>query len=130
MTERGAFGTIGFSLSFEADNKSPMPVSSSTSPPAVPARFLAAGDTALVIELGETVDRTVSAQVLALSARVEAARLPGVIETVPTFRSLMVHYDPLVTSQAQVKAAVQPMLSALDQTTASAGPALGSARLL
>lgn len=87
----------------------------------VPARFLPAGDTALVIELGETVDRAVSAQVLALSARVEAACLPGVIETVPTFRSLMVHYDPLLTSQAQLKSAVQPMLSALDGTAAAPG---------
>lgn len=98
-----------------------MPTSRNIAPSTATARFLAAGDTALVVELGETVDRTVSAQVLALSARVEAARLPGVIETVPTFRSLMVHYNPLVTSQAQVTSAVRPMLSALDRTTAVPG---------
>ena len=82
--------------------------------PAPPSgvRFLAAGDTALVVELGCSVDRRISAQVLDLSARVEAARLPGVVETVPTFRSLMVHYDPLVTSQAQVKVALAPLLAA------------------
>jgi inhibitor of KinA len=98
-----------------------MPPSQITDTSTIHARFLPAGDTALVIELGETVDRAVSAQVLALSARVEAARLPGVIETVPTFRSLMVHYDPLVTSQAKVTSAVRPMLSALDQTATVPG---------
>jgi inhibitor of KinA len=98
-----------------------IPQSRSDRAAAVPARFLSAGDTALVVELGETVDRAVSAQVLALSVRVEAAHLPGVIETVPTFRSLMVHYDPLLTSQAQVKAAVQPMLSGLDRTQPAPG---------
>ena len=91
------------------------------SPTPVAARFLAAGDTALVVELGETVDRSVSAQVLALSARVEAARLPGIVETVPTFRSLMVHYDPLKTSHVRIETAVQPMLAGLDRRLATPG---------
>src|SRR5436309_11858822 len=56
-------------------------------------RFLAAGDTALVVEFGERMDRLLSAQVLGLARRLDEIRLTGVIETVPTFRSLMVHYD-------------------------------------
>lgn len=96
----------------------PEPMSDPSPPRHAPpqVRFLAAGDTALVVELGETVDRAINAQILALAARVEAARLPGIVETVPTFRSLMVHYDPLVTSHADVRAAVEPMLSGLDRT--------------
>ena len=98
-----------------------MPSSIKQPATAVSARFLAAGDTALVVELGDAVDRAISAQVLALSERIEAARLPGVIETVPTFRSLMVHYDPLLTSHARVKAAVQPMLAAIAGAVARPG---------
>ncbi len=59
-------------------------------------KALPAGDTALVVEFGELVDREPSTRVLALARRLDELRLEGVIETVPTFRSLMVHYDPPV----------------------------------
>jgi allophanate hydrolase subunit 1 len=59
---------------------------------------LPAGDTALVVEFGDSVDRRLSLRVLALARRLDGARLDGVVETVPTFRSLMVHFDPLVIS--------------------------------
>ncbi len=58
-------------------------------------RVLPAGDTALVIEFGDRIDRGINDKVLALASRVNQARLEGVLECVPTFRSLMVHYDPL-----------------------------------
>ena len=77
------------------------------------AKFLAAGDTALVVEFGNRVEERLSASVLALARRVEAAAIAGVVETVPTFRSLMVHYDPLTISNAQLKGRLQPLLSGL-----------------
>lgn len=92
-----------------------------TTSPKVPVRFLAAGDTALVVELGDHVDRKTSAQVLALSDKVEAAGIPGVVETVPTFRSLMVHYDPSLTSQAEVKAAIGPILAEIGDAETKTG---------
>ncbi len=73
-------------------------------------RFLAAGDTAVVVEFGERIDRVVSDRVLRLSALVRAANLPGVVETVPTVRSLMVHYDPLATTGANLNAALENLL--------------------
>src|SRR5215217_5253675 len=63
-------------------------------------RTLTAGDTAIVIEFGESIDRGVNAMVLALDERLNDAQLEGIIETVPTFRSLMVYYDPLIISHA------------------------------
>jgi inhibitor of KinA len=62
------------------------------------ARFLPAGDTAMVVEFGDEIDRTLSERVLRLAEQIRGAAIAGVIETVPTFRSLMVHYDPLATS--------------------------------
>jgi inhibitor of KinA len=59
-------------------------------------KVLPAGDTAIVIEFGDCIDRRLSSWVLALARRLNEAGLDGVVETVPTFRSLMVHYDPLV----------------------------------
>lgn len=62
-------------------------------------RLLDAGERALVVEFGSTVDPAINGYVLALDAAVNAARIDGVRETVPTYRSLMIHYDPLVVSR-------------------------------
>ena len=74
-------------------------------------RFLAAGDSALVVEFGDRADRALSDRVLRLSAMVRASALPGVIETVPTYRSLLVHYDPLVTDGSSVTRAIEDLLA-------------------
>ena len=73
-----------------------MPDSSSNpSLPNEPApRFLDAGESALVVEFGRVVDPHIHDRVLALDRALLAANIDGVIETVPTYRSLMVHYDP------------------------------------
>ncbi len=76
-----------------------------------PARFLAAGDTALVVEFGDVVDRGVSDRVLALADAIDARSIPGVVEMVPTFRSLMIHYDPMRLDEAGLKAEIEPLLS-------------------
>ena len=60
-----------------------------------------AGDRCLVLEYGKKIDRLLVDQVVAMNARISAAllenKLDGVLECVPTFRSLAVIYDPLRT---------------------------------
>lgn len=73
-------------------------------------RFLPAGDTAVLVEFGGRIDRGVSERVLRLSAQVRAANLAGVVETVPTIRSLLVHYDPLATNSASLTGAIENLL--------------------
>jgi inhibitor of KinA len=63
-------------------------------------RILTAGDTAIVVEFGDSIDRDLNAIVLALSRRVDEADIPGLTETIPTFRSLMVFYEPEALSRA------------------------------
>ncbi|MFY9292510.1 MAG: 5-oxoprolinase subunit PxpB [Methylorubrum rhodinum] len=58
-------------------------------------RLLACGDTAFTIEFGAGIDPAHSARVLALDAALRARPLPGLRETVPTYRSLTIHLDPL-----------------------------------
>lgn len=74
------------------------------------ARFLHSGDTAIVVEFGDRIDSVLNERVLRLSSLVRSANLPGVVETLPTFRSLMVHYDPLVTDHASVVDAIKRIL--------------------
>jgi inhibitor of KinA len=73
-------------------------------------RFLSAGDKALVVEFGDRIDRALSAEVLRLNASLRSSGLVGVVETVPTFRSLMVHYDPLVTTRANLERGIASLL--------------------
>lgn len=70
-------------------------------------RFLDAGEAALVVEYGLTVDPAIHDRVMALDAALAAKAIPGIRETVPTFRSLMVHYDPLVLDRAALVAAIE-----------------------
>ncbi|MGO8911328.1 MAG: 5-oxoprolinase subunit B family protein [Bradyrhizobium sp.] len=58
-------------------------------------RFLDAGEAALVVEFGETVDPAINDRVLAIDAVLRANPPAGTREFVPTYRSLMIHYDPL-----------------------------------
>jgi inhibitor of KinA len=73
-------------------------------------RFLHSGDTGLVVEFGDRVDRHLSDQVLRLSALVKASNVPGIIETVPTFRSLLVLYDPLTLETDSLIKTIQTLL--------------------
>ncbi|MFN3743426.1 MAG: 5-oxoprolinase subunit PxpB [Hyphomicrobiaceae bacterium] len=77
-------------------------------------RFLPSGDTALVVEFGDRMDRHLSALVLNLRRRVQEADITGICEVVPTFRSLMVHYDPLVVRARDLKSRLAPLLEDLD----------------
>ena len=57
-------------------------------------RLAPCGDLAVTVELGEEISPEVNARVLALDYLIGQGRLPGVTETVPSFRSLLVYYDP------------------------------------
>ncbi|HEX7789265.1 MAG TPA: 5-oxoprolinase subunit PxpB [Afipia sp.] len=59
-------------------------------------RILPSGDTALTVEFGRSIDPAISRQVLALDRTIASEAVTGVLETVPTYRSLLVHYDPLL----------------------------------
>jgi inhibitor of KinA len=73
-------------------------------------RFLSAGDRALIVEFGDRIDRGLSHDVLRLNATIRSEALSGVVETVPTFRSLMIHFDPLVTSRSDLEHAIRGLL--------------------
>jgi len=57
-------------------------------------RFLQAGDSALTVELGNAVDIRINEAVAALEQNISEAGIEGVLETIPTYRSVQVVYDP------------------------------------
>jgi inhibitor of KinA len=64
------------------------------------ARFLAAGEAALVVEFGASIDPALNEKVRALDRALAAHPIDGIVETVPTYRSLMIHFDPRLLSSA------------------------------
>jgi KipI family sensor histidine kinase inhibitor len=69
-------------------------------------RILPAGDAGLVVEFGDAVDPVINARTLAfdaaVSSAIEAGNLAGIVETVPTYRSVLIHYDPLIADFADL----------------------------
>ena len=59
-------------------------------------RILLTGDCSLSVEFGNEISEAVNRRVRSFRAALENAAIPGITETVPTYRSLMVHYDPAV----------------------------------
>jgi len=78
---------------------------------ATPAhRILQAGDQALVVEFGDAIDARLNRLVQALDRRVGKAAIEGVIECVPTYRSLMIVYDPLSIGSAALRRRVEKLV--------------------
>src|ERR1700676_155443 len=61
----------------------------------LPPRILPSGDAAVTVEFSRNIDDAANARVLALDRALANEPVPGVTETVPTYRSLLVHYDPV-----------------------------------
>ena len=66
-------------------------------------KFMPSGDRAMVVEFGNEISTGVNNQVHALAERIKREHVPGVLELVPTFRSLMVYYDPWQTSYPKLR---------------------------
>ena len=67
-------------------------------------RVLPVGDRALTVEFGDAIDPALNARVRALDASLSGAPLPGVVETVPTYRALLVLYEPSAIAFAALAA--------------------------
>src|SRR3978361_118261 len=60
-----------------------------------PPRILPSGDSAITVEFSRNIDDEANRRVLALDRTMAREAIAGVTETVPTYRSLLVHYDPV-----------------------------------
>jgi KipI family sensor histidine kinase inhibitor len=74
------------------------------------------GDSSLLVQLGDEIDLAVNQRVHALADLVNMSALIGIVETVPAYSTLLVHYDPLVLSFTRARDHVQAKLSVLNET--------------
>lgn len=62
--------------------------------PLSPPRLLPSGDSAVTVEFSRKIDDEANRRVLALDRLLAQEPIAGVSESIPTYRSLLVHYDP------------------------------------
>src|SRR5260370_33441209 len=63
--------------------------------PLAQTRIMPRGDSDLAVEFSHNIDDAANQRVLALDHILAREPVPGVTETLPTYRSLLVHYDPV-----------------------------------
>lgn len=59
-------------------------------------RYLVSGDCAVCVEFGNKISPDINTKIRAFKIAVEKSGIEGIVETVPTYRSLLVHYKPEV----------------------------------
>lgn len=76
-------------------------------------KFLNAGDAAVVVELGDSIDPETCGRVHALARAIEDHRIAGLVDLVPTYRSLLVNYDPLRTTRPALEREIAALAAPL-----------------
>jgi inhibitor of KinA len=76
--------------------------------------FRIMGDRALLIELGDQIDPSINEKVRELFLRLDRRPPEGVVELVPSYRSLMVVYDPLRTGFDRLRDEILSLQQAAD----------------
>ena len=73
-----------------------------------------AGDRALLVTLGGSIDPKLLGQVLALDQALTVRPPSGLLSTVPAYASLLCHYEPDVTDAARLEASIHRLEGQLD----------------
>lgn len=76
-------------------------------------------ESGLLIELGDSVDPTLVARVASLTAALDEARLPGVVDIVPSYATVLVVCDALVADPSMLAGEIRRLAAG---ATASAAP--------
>lgn len=77
-------------------------------------RFLLTGDTSVTVEFGNEISTEINAKIRAFNIALQQSKIPGIVETVPTYRSLAVHYDPEVIRYGALVKKLQGLMGQLD----------------
>ena len=83
-------------------------------------QFFPAGDLALVVELGDAISPEINRKVRSLTDALEEGGIPGVFDFLPTYRSVLVYYDPLVVTSGEVRDGIERLLESAEITDTGA----------
>lgn len=86
-------------------------------------RMLAQGEQGLVVEMGDAIDAQVNARVHRLGEAIRRKLARQVLEVVPTYRSLLVLFDPLRVARASLERRIEALWEGLAAGTGPPRPA-------
>ena len=72
-----------------------------------------AGDQAITITFGETIDTQISSFVFEVSESLRSFQLDGILDIIPSYCSIMIQYDPLVITSSYIYAICKELCSAI-----------------
>ena len=78
-------------------------------------RFLPVGDKAISIEFGNSISARINRQVHHLARQVAKQRIQGMFDVVPSYRSLLVYYNPLLISYAELESRLRSLGGSLEE---------------
>lgn len=78
------------------------------------AKILNAGESGLIVEFGNQISPIINAKVNKLNELIKTDKWSGVIETIPTYRSLLVLFDPLSISKLELKTKIEVLMPQLE----------------
>jgi KipI family sensor histidine kinase inhibitor len=78
-------------------------------------KYLVAGDSALVVEFGDAISPEINGRVRGMYLAVGQAKVPGIVSLTPTYRSLLVQYDPMVMPYRKMLEALQKLEGNLEK---------------
>ena len=86
-----------------------------------PPVFRNAGDRGFIVELGQGIDPDINRKVRALATALKTDPPQGIIEIIPTYRSLLLIYDPLITRPEKFLYAMARIADSLDDSKIDSG---------
>lgn len=76
-------------------------------------RYLVSGDCAVCVEFGNEISPEINKKIRAFKIAIEKSGIPGIVETVPTYRSLLVHYRPEVIGFQELTGKFEELMGSL-----------------
>ena len=81
------------------------------------ARFKIAGDCGLLVEYGEGINEEVNAKVRKMAKVIRQHSPAGIVEIIPTYRSLVIVYDPDLTKPTRLKSTINSLEERLNEVS-------------
>mgnify|MGYP000876366679 FL=1 len=78
------------------------------------AKYLICGDSALNMEFGNEISEEINKKIRAVTTLIEGREISGINEIVPTYRSLMIHYNPLIIGYEELVSILKEMEENMD----------------
>ncbi len=80
-------------------------------------RFLSCGDSAVTVEFSKEMSEETNRKIRFLAAKIESDRIKGVLESVPTFCSMTVYFDPLVISRKKLEKRILKIINSYKESS-------------